>query len=212
MNPSYATEQPIMDGFVLSVSRLYLPTTFSASALAQLDVLRRAKAYRTREYCIPNNLLNPIPAYSQVEEQVSVQPGSYLWGVGFTVPAIPGNDTVYMTDVYSRVHWQVTDACTETAMLSDYSFGFTAQQAAPAAGSWNRRNPMILAQPIPVGAPGLLDVEIYNKAVTSSMGAPTTTGADLYCQLILFFAEPSIPPEQIESMLRRAGLLETELV
>jgi hypothetical protein len=201
-----------MDGFTLSASRVYLPTTFSASALAGLEVLRRAKAYRAREYCIPNNLLTPIPAYSQVEEQVHVEPGSYLWGVGFSIPGIPGNDTAYFGDIYSRVHWQVTDACTETALLSDYAFGFQAQQVTPATGQWNRRNPMILAQPVLVGAPGLLDVEIYNKAVTDNSGSPTTTGVDLFCQLILFFAEPSIPPERIETLLRQSGLLQREVV
>lgn len=204
-------DQPIADGFAYSASMLLLPTTYRAHALAQMDVLRRARGYRNRQYCIPNNLLNPVIAFSQVEEQVNITPGSYLWGIGFSAPASQ-NDTV-TGNVNGQIHIQVTDACTETPLLSDYAFAYQVESLAPGTSqggvtaATNRRNPMILAQPVLIGEPGLIDVEVYNRAVTSA-----GVGVDVSCQVVLFFAELSVPPDSMLRLLVNAGLLDKEYI
>jgi len=57
---------PILDGFVLSASMLYLSTNFRASALAQMEVLRRARGYRARHYSYPMlmTLRTPLALHS----------------------------------------------------------------------------------------------------------------------------------------------------
>lgn len=192
-------DAPILDGFVLSASMLYLSTTYRASALAQMEVLRRSRGYRTRWYLVPDDLNVPVPAYDQLEQQINVPPGSYLWGLAFSIPTVLNTSLVTTT-----VHIQITDACTETALFSDYAYYYQVQSAAPANGSMNRRNPMILAQPAPIGQPGLVDVEIYNGSVD---GSTPPVGVAVNCQLALLFAEPCVPPEQMQRLLEEAGLV-----
>lgn len=192
-------EAPILDGFVLSASQLYLSTTYRSSALAQMEVLRRAKGYRTRQYLVPDDLENPIPAYLQVEHQINVPPGSYLWGIAFSIPTRLNDELV--TTV---CHIQITDACTETAIFSDYVMEQNVQSNAPGNGAQNRRNPMILAQPALIGQPGLVDVEIFNG---STDGSTPPVGVTLNCQIALLFAEPCVPPEEMQRLLERTGIV-----
>lgn len=179
-------EKPLVDGFVYSASLLYLPTTFRSSALSQMELLRRATGYRNRQWCVPETLEEPIGAYSQVEYQVRTQPGAYVWGLMFSAPTSLNGDVDYA----SSIHIQITDACTETPLLSDYSLGslFTPQTGP------GKRNPFIFPQPCLVGEPALLDVEVYNSAAV-----------DVFGQLVLFLAEPSTPPQDIQDELKRLG-------
>jgi hypothetical protein len=192
-------EAPLLDGFVLSASQLYLPIIYRASALAQMEVLRRSRGYRTRWYLVPDDLQDPIPAYSQVELQINVPPGSYLWGLAFTIPERL-NDSL----VNTVCHVQITDACTETAIFSDYVMEQNVVSLIPGNGGQNRRNPMILAQPALIGQPGLVDVEIFNG---STSGATPPVGVSLNCQLALLFAEPCVPPEEMQRLMRIAGII-----
>jgi hypothetical protein len=192
-------EAPLLDGFILSASQLYLPIIYRASALAQMEVLRRSRGYRTRWYLVPDDLQDPIPAYSQVELQINVPPGSYLWGLAFTIPERL-NDSL----VNTVCHVQITDACTETAIFSDYVMEQNVVSLIPGNGGQNRRNPMILAQPALIGQPGLVDVEIFNG---STSGATPPVGVSLNCQLALLFAEPCVPPEEMQRLMRIAGII-----
>jgi hypothetical protein len=156
-----------------------------------METLRKANGYRTRWYCSPDDFSQPVPAYSQNEYQVSVQPGSYVWGVALSAPDDLQEE---LTAAASYLHVQVTDACTETPLFSDYVPG---QLLDPLTFSTNRNGqhyPM-LTTPMIVGQPGLLDVEIYNSAAQP-----------VYCQFVLFVAEPVVPPEEIKRMFERAGI------
>ena len=182
-------ERPLVDGFVHSLSMLYQPTVFRASALAQMEVLRRAKGYRVREYCVPDQERETIPAYSQVEQQVNTMPGAYLWGMTFSAPFGETADNA------ANIFIQVTDACTESPIFSDYALAshFAATPSSNTNG-WNRRNPPIFAQPLLIGPPALLDVEIYNKAAVA-----------VRCQLVLLVAEPCLPPDEVLRLIEMGG-------
>jgi len=176
-------ESSLVDGFLYSASQLYLPTNYRASALVQMEVLRRAKGYRTRWYNVPEDLEQPVPAYGQLEYQVQVQPGSYVWGLAFAIRS--GG---------SLITAQITDACTETPFFSDYIRASALTDTA-ADGAIT---PMLIT-PRLVGQPGLLDVEIYNASSTNSV-----------CQLVLFCAEPIVPPGELLDVLVAMGKVVAE--
>ena len=182
-------ERELVDGFLYSASMLYLPTTYRASALANMEVLRKARGYRTRWYLSPVDLDEPIPAYSQLEYQIQCQPGSYVWGVTFSAPfhdaQVEASDATFITI-------QVTDDCTETPFFSDYTKGV---QFEPVTGTAHRHPTLIM--PRIVGQPGTLSVELYNSAAQ-----------DIKCQLALLVAEPCVPPHELAEVLQAAGVLE----
>lgn len=180
-------ERELVDGFLYSASMLYLPTTYRASALANMEVLRKARGYRTRWYLSPEDLENPVPAYSQLEYQIQCQPGSYVWGVTFSAPF---NEVNRDTDSATFITVQVTDDCTETKFFSDYTKGV---QFEPVSGSAHRHPTLIM--PRIVGQPGTLSVELYNSAAVN-----------IRCQLALLLAEPCVPPHEMIQILQEAGV------
>lgn len=179
-------ERPLVDGFLYTASMLYLPTTYRASALANMEVLRRARGYRTRWYIVPEDLEEPIPAFSQMEHQISLQVGSYVWGITFSAPF---EETEFAS---SSIFIQVTDACTETPFFSDYTRGV---QFEPVTGAAHRHPTLIM--PRLVGQPGTLDVELYNSAAV-----------DIRCQIAILVAEPCVPPAEMIQALQDAGVAE----
>lgn len=193
--PIALVERDIVDGFTMSASQLLVPSSTRALILGQMDVLRRASAMRPRHYIAPLDSDEPIPAYKQVEYQISVMPGSYVWGLSFAYD--PGDDEVTADDI-AKVHVQITDVCTETPFFSDYVRAVNFLTAPALAtnfyptGTW--RAPHLLAQPRLIGDPAKLDVEIYNSSAV-----------DIPCQLVLMVAEPCLPPDQMKILLQRAG-------
>lgn len=181
-----SVERNLNDGFLYSASMLYLPTTYRASALANMEVLRRARGYRTRWYLVPEDLEEPIAAFSQMEYQVAMQIGSYVWGVSFSAPFEE------IENASRSIFIQVTDACTETPFFSDYTRGV---QFEPVTGASHRHPTLIM--PRLVGQPGTLNVEIYNSAAV-----------DIRCQLALLVAEPCVPPHELAQQLIDAGVAE----
>jgi hypothetical protein len=183
-------DKPVVDGFVNSASLLYLPTTYRASALAQMEVLRKAKGYRTRWYLVPEDLEEPVKAFSQLEYQVRLQPGSYVWGLTFSAPF---DETGLYAAIPSKfITVRITDDCTETSFFSDYAKGV---QLEPVPGT-AKRHPMLIT-PRLVGEPGTLSVEIYNSA-----------DVDIRCQLAILVAEPCVPPESMAQALIQSGYAE----
>jgi hypothetical protein len=179
----------IVDGFVLSASQTYQLMNYRSNVLAQMEVLRRAAAYRNRQYCVPNQLQQSVAAYSQVEQQISVQPGSYVWGLTFK----------QLTGEVNTIHIQLTDACTETPFFSDYAYGDNYKAVAAAAGAEVVHNPVMLGQPRLIGDPGLIDVEVYNNSASA-----------ITCQLVVLVAEPAIAPDQMEAYFQKqriAGMI-----
>jgi hypothetical protein len=183
-------DKPVVDGFVNSASLLYLPTTYRASALAQMEVLRKAKGYRTRWYLVPEDLEEPVRAFSQLEYQVRLQPGSYVWGLTFSAPF--DETGIYAAVPASFITLRITDDCTETSFFSDYVKGLNLQ---PVPGTAHR-HPFLIT-PRLIGEPGTLSAEIYNSA-----------DVDIRCQLAILVAEPCVPPETMAAALIDAGYAE----
>ena len=189
-------ERDICDGFAMSNSQLLVPTSYRALILGQMDVLRRASAFRPRHYIVPDSLEEPIAAYDQIEYQVSTQPGSYVWGLSFAMYASEVD-----SDLSPLVHVQITDVCTETPFFSDYPRGInflTDPTLIGLSGQFSTgtfRAPHLLSQPRIIGDPAKLDVEIYNSNSVS-----------VHCQLVLFVAEPCLPPDQFVQLLKAQGV------
>jgi hypothetical protein len=182
--------KPIVDGFSYSLSRIPAAESYYQNCVANLDMLRRANGYRARWYNVPDDIDSPIPAFGQLEYQVRSQPGAYLWAIMFALTAAGGGekDSAKATDLFV----QITDACTETPILSDYARASV--YAENLAGTGTNRPPCLLSQPYLLGDPALVNVEIYNKASTTRL-----------CQLVLLFAEPELPPNELADELQRAG-------
>lgn len=179
----------VLDGFSLNLNIRYLPYHYTAACLSQSEVLRRANLYRARWVVMPDDLNTPIPAYDTFEGQIKVVPGAYLWG--FQVNQFEAGTFILVNPTDTII--QVTDACTGVPLFSDYASGagFTNFSAA-AADAHGGIAPHLLTQPRLIMEPGLLNVEIANRAVTT-----------LRCQLLLFFAEPCVVIE--DEMIKAAN-------
>lgn len=192
MTPTITIERDIADGFTMSASQLLVPTSYRALILGQMDTLRRASAMRPRHYVAPLQTDIPIPAYKQVEYQITVMPGSYVYGLSFAIQAA-------QLALAQYVHIQMTDIYTESPFFADYPRGInfiTDPTSALAVGypKGTFRAPFLFAQPRIICDPGNIEIEMYNSSNT-----------DLYCQLCVFVNEPCLPPDQMAALLRQAG-------
>lgn len=188
-------DKPIVDGFTYSCSQLLLPTTSRSSALAQFDVLRRANSFRLREYAIPDNQDATINAYSQLENQIVSLAGAYLYGAIFSVQTTGNLTTLPIAQAPGFIHIQITDSCTESPLLSDYTYGSLFVPSTGLATGGAVRNPFLFTQPMLLGEPAHLDVELYNRASVS-----------ITCQLVLLIAEPMLSIREMRELLRREGI------
>jgi hypothetical protein len=160
----------IVDSFTYSTTLRLIQTSFRANVLAQMEILRRAKAYKARYYTAPDDLVEPIPAYGQIETQIRAIAGTYIWGL-----------SVYQSAVNSNlVKVQVVDTSTEIRLFVDYI------QAALLSQSTGIRWPMLLSQPRLISEPGQINVEIYNDNATEAT-----------VQMVLYCAEPVSPNPDI---------------
>ena len=182
-------EPQILDGFTHSLSQLLLPISYRAAALSQMETMRLAASFQFKAYVIPtpenpspggragNNPIGLIPAYGQVEQQVSMDPGSYIYGWMFAVTTDVG--------ISSYFHIRITDACTETALASDYAIAlFFHSPPIPEICLVVS----LLPQPRIISDPGLINVEIYNDYKS-----------DLEAQLVLYCASPRPAPNRSPS-------------
>lgn len=163
----------VVDGFSYNTMLLWLQERYFPNALAQLDVLRRAANYRTRWWCVPDDIGEPIQPFDTYYFQCEVSSGSYLWAymwasVTATNPA--GNPT---ETTASDLLIQAVDACTGIPLFQDYANG-----GGCSANFNSRMLPILLTQPRLILEPGLVNVEIANRT-------PNT----INCQLLLMFAE-----------------------
>ncbi len=173
---SMPDHSPLMDGFLYNVQVRYTAQIYAPLALSQLEVLRRANLLRPRWFAIPDDIGTPIPAYDTYEDQVSVTPGSYLWAVTLVQydedfePVAPGNVLI-----------QITDACTNIPLFSDFASGGCISSQPDAPNGQGTLVPMPLPTPRLILAPGLVNVEVANNS-----------GEALTAQLVLYFAEPCL--------------------
>ena len=171
----------IIDGFTYSLNRLLLPINYAVAALAQMETLRLASGYQFKAYVVPqpenpfgsSGETNYVPAYGQTEQQIRIDPGSYLYGWAFYAGS---------SDNTGLFHILVTDQCTETPLSSDYILASLLDISSPFTTTIHA--PCLLAQPRLISDPGLVNVEIYNNSSEPIPG-----------QLVLYTAAPRpLPP------------------
>lgn len=167
---------PLMDGFLYVTQVRYTAGIYAPLALSQLEVLRRANLLRPRWYVVPDDINTPVLPYDTTEYQVSLTPGSYLWAVTLVQynsdfePVAPGNILI-----------QVTDACTNIPLFSDFASGGGISVQPTAPSGTGSLVPMPLPSPRLILAPGLVNVEVANNS-----------GTAITAQLVLYFAEPCL--------------------
>jgi hypothetical protein len=167
----------IIDAFTLNPAIRYRPGYYMASALASMDVLRRANTYRPKWYTLPDDEHATIPAYQTLEYQLRVTPRSYVWAMlvnqfGVALPYVQADaDDIWV---------QITDTCNGIPFFGDFvrGRGFQTRQSNP-TDERNTMLPYLFTQPRLILEPGLLAIEMANTAAVA-----------IRPQLILFSAEP----------------------
>jgi hypothetical protein len=180
---------PIVDGLTLNTRIVHL-LSYYHNCLSQLEDLRRASGLRFRMLGVPDPQFLPIPPYEVVEQQMQVQPGSYLWGWNFWASQSGGMNPVNAI--------RIVDSCTELPII-DRPVLSTLMANANVNGQTQlnigqNRGVILLAKPYLVGAPGLINVEITNGANASSQ-----------CQLLLMLAEPCLNEQELQQAIRKNG-------
>jgi hypothetical protein len=167
----------IIDGFTLNPAIRYRPGYYMASALASMDVLRRANTYRPKWYVLPDDEHTPIPAYQTLEYQLRVTPRSYVWGMMINQFSVAAPFTQLNAD---DIWVEITDTCNGIPFFSDFvrGRGFQSLQNV-ATDERNAMLPYLFTQPRLILEPGLLAVEMANTAAVA-----------IRPQVILFSAEP----------------------
>ena len=167
----------IIDAFTLNPALRPRPGYYMQSAVASMDVLRRANTYRPKWYVVPDDEHATIAAYQTLEYQLRVTPRSYVWALivnqfGLAAPFVQTNaDDVWV---------QITDTCNGIPFFSDFERGRGWQtRQASATDERNQMFPYLFTQPRLILEPGLLAIELAN-----------TSAAAIRPQLIIFTAEP----------------------
>ena len=128
----------------------------------------RAQGYQWRGYAVPTTSAETLTPLQQIEEQVSVKPGSWLLSITAVSTASAG------------MRFQIFDRQTGQAIFSEFVSDY--------AGAGNRNNghfsgrplPFILPAPYLVSEPGLLTVQIASMSATANNDV----------RMLLAFAEP----------------------
>lgn len=186
MNPP---PSPIIDGFTFN-TRIIHYHSYYHNALSGLEPIRRANGMRLRMHGVPDPQFSPIPPYESVEEQVRVQPGSYLWGWSFYAEQqTPPNTQLPVNSI------RIVDSCTELPILDRPAlctmFANTTVSGQTQFTNGQNTGVILLPRPYLIAAPGLLNVEVTN----ASSFACT-------CQLLLMFAEPSFNQNELAQAIK----------
>lgn len=176
------SEAPIVDGFTHSLSVRLLPTTYRALVQAQMETLRRASNYQFKIHSAPNTESNPgevgfplVPAFSQVEYQIKIRPGTLIWGMWLAGDEIFANSNLFI---------QVTDMSTGSPLFSDYELIGLISSILNGNDRQFNRYPYLLSEPRIVSGSGQVNVELYNS-----------TENDIFPQFVMFCAEPLPLPD-----------------
>lgn len=157
--------KPILDGFTRNMNLRAVCHSYPWLALERLEAVRRCTQYRPRWYSVPDDTNGQvIAARGSYEYQISVVPGSWLYGFSYTVPE--GGYSV-----------QITEDCSGITLFSEWILpnGYTQSQFAG----------IILLQPTVILEPGI-SVEIASLNSTPSRATSL--------QMLLLFAEPICAP------------------
>lgn len=149
----------IPDGFVYTAAiRPALPYDTRGLALKRMRALRLS-SYRPYVHCTRNFTIAP---YSNVQTQIRMLAGTYLWGYWFNViPANPGTPAVSPHNMYVKV----TDSATGSGPFGDWMSDQDLNSFIPSqvAGIGYIAYPQLLLEPYVVTDPGMFQVEFSNN-------------------------------------------------
>ena len=152
---------------MVDIAPIYRPRHFGASKADGLRPFAAAGRYNYRGYALPDRARVVVAARGQIEDEISVRPGSFLT----TISSVSSQAAGFKFNIY--------DKATGSRLFSE-DVRDTVAASAPIARFAGRRLANYLQSPWAVPSPGLLTVRIVNLA---------TAANDL--QLYLAFAEPS---------------------
>jgi hypothetical protein len=170
---------PIVDGFTHSISTLLLPTTYRALTLAQWEILRRSSNYQWRVWSGPSTQQNPVPSLSQVEYQVTMREGTYIWGWYLSLLPIGSGNIIDPKKVFV----QVVDMECGLPILSDYQTASVMYNSSMGGRPFSRY-PYLMPQPYLVANNGQVLFEVYNSLSFA-----------VQVQLALYCAQPKLMPD-----------------
>jgi len=187
MSPQPTNYPQIIDGFCYSGLFGVRPLnglSWYWSCLANLEDLRlAADSYRPRSWVVPKNFTDPANTNSANIEpgktvfyEFQVKPGSFLWGIQFSV----FNDDVDQTQ-FSVIVRQGSDL-----PFFDRVLAASAIYAGSPVDAFNTLKPPVdlLPKPRLIIPPAQLHVEVSNDS------DPAEADNAVSCQLLLLFAEP----------------------
>lgn len=156
----------VCDGFTLrqdikSGLVFYQPS----HALAQMDAFRRSRSYSNRLIVAPSEDLMTVPARGEIEYQAKVKPGSWWWGWSMVGEVAGFAQSGFRLDI------KITDEANGAPIFSDMIDG-NLLEPIPGASYLTvltPGGPMLLEQPYPVVAPGLLNFEVHNNSDTDTV-------------------------------------------
>jgi hypothetical protein len=155
---------PISDGFTLRID--ILPDLeFNSMVLGEYEHLRRSSRLQGKVWAIPGDPVSAlVPSWDSYDEQLSIKPGSVIWGWSFPGPSL--------SNPYS---FQIVDVGSGEEMFSE-------PVSVTNPGLPSQQNQF--AKPLVVSPPGLLNITICNQG-------PANVGG---IQLILWGGEPQDIP------------------
>lgn len=165
----------IADGFTLHPGMIELPGRYEPMAIAQLELIRRAKTYRPYWMLVPESS-KTIGAYDNYSYQVHLKPGSWLCGLQLTVLDVLDQPELAMSGAILSV--QITETFSGAQLFSEHS---RTQPLCNQAwfGDASHLQFFLLSEPKVVVEPGDLDIEVCNL-----------TDLGRKWQLMLLTAEP----------------------
>lgn len=148
------------DGFLLNPYIFYLPYYYQSAALIQSETIRKANQLRDKLWLVPDSSGQTVAAYDTLIQQIQMMPGSWLYGMRFITWAAgaevaPANFSI-----------QITDACTGQPLWMEYVEARAASQFRAAFNSRLGAQPYLMLEPRLIMTPGLVNVEICNRATT----------------------------------------------
>jgi hypothetical protein len=143
-------------------------------ALAQMETLRRANGYRTRQYDCPQDLEAIINPYDTWEGQIRMAVESWWWGTSFV--AFDPNTGASIDPAHNFLI-RIRENCNGIGAMSDFCFAemYSIYQTLSV--------PVLNSSPRPL-VEGLLNVEIHNHSDTARK-----------CQLVFWVAEKCKIPD-----------------
>ena len=162
----------IPDGFAYHSNYLQSPLDYTTFCLGQLDLLRRAAAFRPYMVQLPDDQNLILPAYSNWEYQMHFRPGSWLYGMVAMIYTSGGA----LTTANNQISVQISESYSGLQLFSEFVDLVTVYARQSLS---DEPRIILLPEPRAIPAPGDYDIEVCNL-----------TGSNIQWRIVLLCAEP----------------------